>query len=123
METLVTFLIVFVPFGWFMWKVLLYTRDTIGSNSPMKVSRFYETTAWWYFVRMDNLFVFYALLFGVVLYKVSLVGYFAYTVDYQALIRFGILMASVFFFAAGLLIFALELNHWFYAKDITIETF
>jgi sporulation protein YlmC with PRC-barrel domain len=123
METLTTFLIVFVPFGWFMWKMLRYTRDTIGSNSPMKVSRFYETTAWWYFVRMDNLFVFYALLLGILLYKVSLFGYFSYTVDYQALIRFGMLMASVFFFVVGFLIFTLELNYWYYAKDITIETF
>jgi hypothetical protein len=123
METLTTFLIVFVPFGLFMWKVLRYTRDTIGSNSPMKVSRFYETTAWWYFVRLDNLFVFYALLLGILLYKVSLFGYFSYTVDYQALIRFGMLMASVFFFVVGFLIFTLELNYWYYAKDITIETF
>ncbi|MDR6807788.1 hypothetical protein J2Y45_004988 [Dyadobacter sp. BE34] len=123
METLITFLIVFVPFGWFMWKVLRYTRNTIGANSPMKVSRFYETTAWWYFVRMDNLFVFYSLVFGVFLYKISLFGYISYTVDYQTLMRIGMLIGSVFFLGAGLLILALELDHWFYAKDITIETF
>ncbi|WP_353722866.1 hypothetical protein [Dyadobacter sp. 676] len=123
METLIVFLIVFVPFGWFMWKVLRYTRDTIGRNSPMKVSRFYETSAWWYFVRMDNLFVFYALFVGVFLYKISLFGYFSYTVDYQTLIRFGMFVASVFFLAFGLLTLALKLNHWYYVKDITIETF
>lgn len=123
METLIPFLIVFVPFGWFMWKVLRYTRDTIGSNSPMRVSRFYKTSAWWYFVRMDNLFVFYALLMGVFFYKISLFGYFSYTVDHQTLIRFGMLIASVFFLAFGLVILALELNHWYYVRDITIETF
>lgn len=123
METLLVFLIVFVPFGWFMWKVLRFTRDTIGSNSPMKISRFYKTTAWWYFLRMDNLFISYTLVFGLFLYKISLFGYFSYTVDYQMLIRFAMLIASTFFLVVGMLLLALQVNHWCYAKDITIETF
>lgn len=39
------------------------------------------------------------------------------------LIRFAMLIASVLFLVAGLLILAVEVNHWYYAKDITIETF
>lgn len=123
METLIVFLIVFVPFGWYMWVTLRFTRDTIGTNSPMKVPRFYKTTVWSYFVRSENLFVFYAIVGGAFLIRISLFSYISYTVDYQGLLRLLIFGFAVFLFICGLLILAVDLNHWNYAKDVTVETF
>ncbi|MET7258679.1 hypothetical protein [Dyadobacter fermentans] len=121
MEPLIVFLIVFVPMGWLMWRMLQSTRDSIGSRSPLKVNRVYETTAWSFFVSFESFYALHALLFG---------GFSAYCVIF---VRFAtpnpelgrLLMSLLGLIVTGLgiMIVAVDLNHWKFARHITIETF
>jgi hypothetical protein len=55
METFFILLaIVFVPFIWFIIRMLRYTDETIGENSPLYKTRMYQVSAWDYFVKFDK---------------------------------------------------------------------
>ena len=51
METFfILFVLVFVPFGWFMVRVLQYTEETVGKDAPLHRKRSYQFSAYQYFV-------------------------------------------------------------------------
>jgi hypothetical protein len=43
MNTFLIFVFVFGLFGWCLWQLLSFTKNTIGENSPLKVVREYQT--------------------------------------------------------------------------------
>lgn len=122
METLIVFLIVFLPFAWYMWMTLRFTKDTIGENSPVKINRTYYITEWQYFVNFNNLLLYFLMGMGAILLRFSFTMHVSYTESYPLLARF-----VVFFLAAELLglsiyLIAIDINHWKYIQGVVIET-
>lgn len=122
METLIIFLGVFLPVGWGIWRMVRHTRDTIGTNSPMKVKRVYQIDRWEYFVTFDNVML---CFFGIA-------GFFLLTgaFTFHFVPETNAFIGSVFVFTLSGLIVGMTLNmllmdanHWKYADGVTIETF
>lgn len=42
MNVLFIFLAVFIPFLYFVWKLIVYTRNTVGGNSPFAIAKTYK---------------------------------------------------------------------------------
>lgn len=121
MDTLLVFLIVFVPMGWLLWRMLRHTRDTIGSNSPMKVQRIYRTRFLSFFARSDYLFV----LMGVTMFAVGMSAVFfaRFSEPYPDLGRAIMFLISWVSLGVPAIILVVDLNHWPYAKNVVITTF
>lgn len=121
MGTFVVFLIVFLPMGWLLWRMLRYTRDTIGTNSPLKVQRVYRTTFRSFFVRADYIFVIIGLLMFWVLMQAVLVSRFS--PPYPELGRAMLAALALIMLGVPVVILAVDFNHWPYANGVTITTF
>lgn len=121
METLIIFLIIFLPMGWLIWRMVRHTRDTIGSNSPMKVQRIYRTTIQSFFVRSDYLFVLMGLImFGVTMHAV----FFArFSTPYPEIGRVVVFLLSLSSLAVPAMIVSVDLNHWPYSRGVVITSF
>jgi len=122
METLVVFLIVFLPFGWFMWVTLRFTRDTIGENSPLKVRRIYYITEWQYFVNLNSLMLYFLMGMGVILLRLSFTMYVSYTVSNPLLARLFVLFLAIELLVLSIYMIAIDINHWKYIQGVVIET-
>jgi hypothetical protein len=120
MDTFLIFVFVFGIFGWCIWKLLNYTKNTIGENSPLKVVRVYQIQDWQYFLKFDNLFIYYMLLPGLMFTRV------AFTVvssdiplPLTRLLLFGLGFAVLL---ACALYLRLDINHWKHSRNIVLET-
>jgi hypothetical protein len=121
MGTFLVFLVVFLPMGWLLWRMLRYTRDTIGTNSPLKVQRIYQTTFRSLFVRFDYLFVVICAFMGVVIINAALFSTFS---GPDPMIGRTILFVMSFvFLCLAAVILVVDLNHWPYARGVVITTF
>lgn len=121
MGTLVVFLIVFLPMGWLLWRMLRYTRDTIGTNSPLKVQRIYRTTFRSFFVRLDYIYVVFCLLMFWVFMQAVLVSRFS--PPYPELGRVMLALFALMMLGVPAWVLAVDFNHWPYANGVTITTF
>lgn len=122
METVIVFLLIFLPFAWGMWRLLRHTRDTIGANSPVKVKRVYQIQPWSYFVTFDNLMLCLMGGLGVLFLKGAFTFYFV--PESGAIIgRLIMFILGMLFLGFGLVIILLDLNHWKYVDEAVIETF
>lgn len=116
------FLFIFGLFGWGIWRLLRLTRDTVGENSPLKVQRVYQVSKRRYFLGFYGIMGFISLLLGIaflfVIIRVPL------TSNITHLIFFHFLLFLIFAGSTGLgvLAFALLLNHWTYARGVSITT-
>ncbi|QRR03032.1 hypothetical protein [Dyadobacter sandarakinus] len=123
MDTLIVFLIIFVPASLILWWMLRHTRDTIGSNSPLKVKRTYKITAWYYFLTSSNLPGYFMLPIGSMLLKLIFTIYIGPDVSYQILVWLLLLVTSLACIGLGLFVIVMDLNHWNNVQGVTIETF
>lgn len=120
MNTFLIFLFVFGLFGWCIWKLLNFTKNTIGDNSPLKVVRVYQIAEWQYFMKFESLFIYYMLVFGLLMMKAS---FFIHTsvlnlfLSRLLIFGFGLAMLAVCF-----LYLTLDINYWKYTRDIILET-
>jgi uncharacterized membrane protein YesL len=121
MGTLLVFLVVFFPMGWLLWRMLRFTRDTIGTNSPLKVQRIYQTTFRSFFVRMDYLFVAICLVMGVVMINAALFA--SFSGPDPVIGRALLFIISFLFLCLAAIILIIDLNHWPYARGVVITTF
>jgi hypothetical protein len=120
MDTFLIFVFVFGIFGWCIWKLLNYTRNTIGENSPLKVVRVYQISELGYFLKFENLFIYYLAGAGLLITKASFsihTSVFDLVLTRLLIFSFGLLMLSA---CAFYLI--LNINHWKYVRNITLET-
>lgn len=122
MGTLLLFLFVFGLFGWGIWRLLRLTRDTVGENSPLKVRRVYQVSKRRYFLGFYGIMGFISLVLGIaflfVIIKVPP------STDLVHPIFFHLLLFLIFAgnIGLGVLAFALLLNHWPYARGVSITT-
>ncbi len=123
METLVIFLMIFIPFGGFIWMVLRFTRNTIGENSPVKVKRFYQIDSWAYFFKFDNLFAVFFIVMGLLLFQTTLTARMGADISYPALARGTLLIGTALFAGLGFVILSIDINHWKYVEGVVLETF
>jgi hypothetical protein len=121
--TLLLFLLVFIPFGWFVWRMLRFTRDTVGDNSPLKVPRTYTVSCWQYFTSL-HMFLSYILyvscLTVVALPLVAKIPWDAAPLPLWVLFPLvglvGLLLIG--FFLHNLL---LDLNYWQHTRNKTLH--
>jgi uncharacterized membrane protein YesL len=121
MGTLLVFLIVFLPMGLLIWRMLRFTRDTVGTNSPLTVQRIYQTTFRSFFVRIDSLLVAVCLVMGLVMINAALFATFSGTGSVIA--RTMLLIVSLVILGLAAVILAVDFNHWPYARGVVITTF
>lgn len=101
--------------------MLRFTRDTIGTNSPLKVQRVYRTTARSIFLGMDYLFVLMALSMGGLIIYALLFSTFSMSNPGLAKVTFSILALVVL--CLGIMVPIVDSNHWKYAYHVEITTF
>lgn len=115
METFfILFVLVFVPFGWFIVRALRYTNETVGKDSPLYKERTYQFSVSRYFIG------FFKLLMAIVLVEMS-VGFMMVipiAIHQEPLLFFFLLFLAVFI---GLLVFFFYFD-WQY-WTITRNTF
>lgn len=123
METLIIFLGVFLPVGWGIWRLVRVTRDTIGTNSPVKVKRIYQAGTWDFFVNFDTVIL---GLFGITA-PFFLRSAFTIQVspeDFHPWVgRLMLFALGCLLIGMNLFIISITLNHWKYADGVVIETF
>lgn len=121
METLFIFALIFVPVGWLMWRMLRFTRDTIGTHSPLKVQRIYHTSLRSFFPILDYLFVVTMLIFGAaVLYAVI---FARFSMSNPWLARISMLLVIPLPFGLAILVTIVDISHFIYVGRVTISTF
>lgn len=122
MGTLLLFLFIFGLFGWGIWRLLRLTRDTVGDNSPLKVQRVYQVSKQRYFMGFDGIMGFLSLVLGIV-FLVRLIRVPPSTDLFHAVFLYLLLFMIVAGITGlGVLAFALLLNHWPYARGVSITT-
>lgn len=120
MNTFLIFVFVFGIFGWCIWKLLNFTKNTIGDNSPLKVVRVYQIPEWRYFLKFENLFIYYILVFGLFMMKAS---FSIHTSELNlTLTRLLVFCFGLFFLSVCTVHLSLDINHWKYVRNIIIET-
>lgn len=122
METLLVFALFFGVFAWGIWRLLKYTRDTVGDNSPLKVSRVYRVSKWRYFLGFEGIMGGLSILLGIMFFRVLV-----RTPPNTDLIHPVFLYVLLFFVLTGIagigvLALALLSNHWPYARGFSITT-
>jgi len=123
MDTFSVFLFVFGIFGWCIWKLLEFTKDTIGENSPLKVERIYQTTAFQYFATLENGLIYYMVIqagmFFRLLFRMEVHGsqHLAWLSYLLVFIVFAMLLFLV------VLYLWLLVNHWKYTENVVISTY
>lgn len=107
--------------GWLIWRMVRYTRDTIGSNSPMKVQRIYRTTMQSFFVRSEYLFV----LMGLIMFCATMHAVFfaRFSTPYPEIGRAVVFLLSLASLAVPAMIVSVDLNHWPYSRGVVITSF
>jgi len=107
---------------WCIWQLLSYTRNTIGGNSPLKVTRVYQISELAYFTKLDNLFSYSFLVLGLMFFKLI---FTLRTAPDSANPWMGYLVAITFgfiFLTIGIFYLILDLNHWKYTEDVILTT-
>lgn len=121
METLIVFSIIFVPMGWVIWRMIRFTRDTVGTNSPLKVKRIYKTTFWSYFANADSFFTLHAFILGGILMNAVLFARFS--MPNPGLGRMVMCLLALIMLGLGLAVLTVNLNHWHHVRGAIITTF
>ncbi|WP_247235801.1 hypothetical protein [Telluribacter sp. SYSU D00476] len=116
------FLLVFGAFGWYLYKALRLTRNTVGENSPLYVQRTYHVSAWGYFTSLNRVvsYMFYPVgpILLILLLRANwsgLTGSPLYLVGLVVIIA-GLVWMSLMSYRLLLL----DLNHWKYTRDKTL---
>ncbi|GAB4005501.1 hypothetical protein GCM10028808_05430 [Spirosoma migulaei] len=68
-NALILLAIIFIPFIWFIYKMIRYTDDTIGENSPLYRERTYEIQIEQYFVTFYKLLLVFTVVMMLILTK------------------------------------------------------
>lgn len=123
METLIIFLGVFVPVGWGIWRLVRHTRDTIGTNSPVKVRRIYRIGGWAYFLTFDNAFLCLMLIAGSFFLVAAATIPMASDIGYPLIGRLLLFSLGSILIGIALYLLLIDVNHWKYADGVIIETF
>jgi len=111
---------IFGIFGLIIWGLIKFTQNTIGKNSPLKVTRSYEVTKFRYFTKFDNLTVYYFALIG--LYCLTKIPDIfsppVYLYDWRnpAILIF----TCTIFIGLPAYYLYLDLNYWKHTKNIRI---
>ncbi len=116
METFFSILlIIFIPFIWVIYKMIRYTTDAVGENSPFLRKQSIEWTAKRFFSSSETLFSGVMLLLGLITLWLTLANLPS---DPLAI---GLLLLSIaLFFGVAIHTFWLQWKHWHQFKGRTI---
>lgn len=120
MDTFLIFAFVFGISGWGIWRLLIYTRDTIGTNSPLKVVRVYQIAEWQYFLKIENLATYYLLGISLLLLQSAfsaVISEMSIALGHLIMFCFGIIP-----FALCVFYMILDINHWKSIRNVILET-
>ncbi|GAB3895716.1 hypothetical protein GCM10028803_12520 [Larkinella knui] len=112
---------VLAPFGWVIYKLLRYSAQTIGDESPLVIVVTYEIEDWEYFVSFNFFFLlFFTLINLFFLYAAVFFQISAAAVSWHWFIRLCFLASSVYALWWCVLLFRLEWQYWLITKGKTI---
>ena len=102
--------------------MLIYTKNTIGENSPLKVKRTYQITVWQYFSRFNPLAAYYFVTMGFVILKMIFVTEIPLPENYRLLIYLILICTGLLFFFSGIYSLIIQVNHWKYTNGVVLIT-
>jgi len=107
-------------FGLVIWGLVKFTQNTIGKNSPLKVTRSYEVTKLRYFTKFDNLTIYYFALIGLYcLIKIpDIFSPSVYLYDWRSPAI--LIFTCIIFIGFPAYYLYLDLNYWKHTKNIRI---
>lgn len=112
---------VLAPFAWVIYKLLRYTAQTIGDESPLVIVVTYKIEDWAYFSRFNFLFlIFFTLINLFMMYVMLFIAIPSATAYWHWLIGMGCLASSVYGLWYTFLIFKLEWQYWLITRNKTI---
>jgi len=119
-DSLLLIAIFFGIFSLIIWRLVRYSENTVGKNSPLKISRSYHISAFQYFTRFDNLFFYYIGVGG--LYLLSKVPdtftTSVYLFDWRN--SASIIFISLLFLSLPSFYLYLDINYWYRTKNIKL---
>ncbi len=122
MDIVVIFVLIFGFFAWGIWRLLKYSRDTFGENSPLKVSRVYVISELRYFTGFEGIitFVFFlmAMAFPFMIFRITVSSN-----DSPMLTYIMMFLGLIVFLGGAVLNLILLLNNWKYMKGVVITTY
>ncbi|WP_373512002.1 hypothetical protein [Persicitalea sp.] len=121
MDTFLIFVFIFGLFAWGMWRLLKYTRDTVGENSPLKMSRVYQISEFRYFTGFEGIITFglfvMAIILSFMIFRIPVSSN-----DSPMLVYVMLFLMLIVFWGSGVLNLILLLNNWKYIKGVVIIT-
>ncbi|GAB3923739.1 hypothetical protein [Larkinella terrae] len=121
MNVFLTFAFVFLPVGWFIYKMLRFTAKTVGDESPLATVVTYEIDEWEYFVRFDIILnVFLTLISILILYITVFFAIPAAKAYWHWLISFSLLASSFTILWFMTLVSRLEWQYWLITRNKTV---
>lgn len=121
MNAILIFATVFLPVGWFIYRMIRYTAKTVGDESPLATVVTYKIEDWDYFIRFD--FLVLGLLTWVSLYMMYVMLFMAIptaTAYWHWLICLGCLASSFYGLWYVVLIFRLDWQYWLITRGKTV---
>ena len=121
MNAILIFATVFLPVGWFIYRMIRYTAKTVGDESPLATAVTYKIEDWDYFIRFD--FLVLGLLTWVSLYMLYIMlfmGISSATAYWHWLICLGCLASSFYGLSYVVLVLKLNWQYWLITREKTI---
>jgi hypothetical protein len=122
MDTFLIFFFIFGIAGFCIWRLLLFSKDRYGENSPLKVARTYNSDFLDYFTSIDHLlsypFGVLVILFMFLLVKPTITQTTGYNLAVYLMIILGALICMYIFTYHMIFHF----HYWDFTKDITLTT-
>ncbi|GAB2782865.1 hypothetical protein GCM10027275_28370 [Rhabdobacter roseus] len=124
-DILLIFLVIFGLLGWYIWRMLRYTRDTVGENSPFVVKRTYQLTAqeYWNSWTMRINYMLYSVCVLALISPFWALPFRADGASNTGMLTIGYILYGIFWLLCFCLLLhngILDLNYWHHSRDKTI---
>lgn len=117
METFFILLaVIFIPFVWFIVRVLRYTDNTIGENSPVLTIRTYHFSARQYFVQFEK------CMLAILLVVMPLLAWISFNAAIQQDMLVGYFLCLVFLASTAFIAFYFyfDWQYWTITRNVSI---
>ncbi|RRA98986.1 hypothetical protein [Larkinella rosea] len=121
MNVFLTFAFVFLPVGWFIYKMLRFTAKTVGNESPLAIVVSYEIDEWEYFTQFNYLLnVFFTLISVLLLYITVFFAIPAAKAYWHWIIGLSLLATTLYSLWFMTLVFRLDWQYWLITRNKTV---
>ncbi len=122
MDTFLIFFFIFGTAGFCIWRLLLFSKDRYGENSPLKISRTYETDALEYFTGFDHLIAYPFGILVIVFMFLFIKPTITQSTHYTWYVYLIIFLTGAICLYAFTYLMIFHFHYWDFTKNITFTT-